>query len=275
MKVHRHREMILLFYRAKSCLNNSTIVEFELNQRMHYVKLRPGVHTFLKTLHAYFDIQIFTWGTREYAEKVVAVLDPDGQGTLSSFLLRFILMLKSVIKGRMTARDDIDDAVATNQKIPPQKQLERLLPVCESMALILDDSAGVWRNLQRNLVEIRKFVFFPVGSEFAHGRAGGGSSSASLFLDDGFDAPTLQCNERDNVLTSIQTLFIRLHRLFYASDVAVDIRELFRNERRKILSGSHDRRDRHWPSLISCVQCGGRVLGCCPRGAQRHDHPRS
>ncbi|KMS94142.1 hypothetical protein BVRB_024380, partial [Beta vulgaris subsp. vulgaris] len=170
--------------RAKACVDNVTGIEFELNNRTHYVKLRPGVHSFLECLNPFFDIQIFTWGTRQYAEMIVSALDPDGQ-------------------------------TAMHNKVPPQKQLERLLPVCESMALILDDSACVWRDLLPNLIEIRKFIFFPVRSEYAHGHAQ--ASPASVFLDDGFDQQTLKNNERDNVLPSIQKLLVRLHREYYSS----------------------------------------------------------
>ena len=139
-----------------------------------------------------------------------------------------------VIKGRITARDDIGEQSVVDNKLPPQKQLERLLPVCESMALILDDSAAVWRDLLPNLIEIRKFIYFPIRSEYAHGQANTACSS-SVFLDDGFELEMLQKNERDNVLPSIQRLLIRLHQDYFSSPETADVRELLRSARSKIL----------------------------------------
>lgn len=54
--------------------------KFVLPQILHqiyYVKLRPGLRRFLREVSAYCDLAIHTNATREYADVIVAILDPD------------------------------------------------------------------------------------------------------------------------------------------------------------------------------------------------------
>eukprot|EP00474_Spongospora_subterranea_P010338 CRZ10796.1 hypothetical protein [Spongospora subterranea] len=206
--------------RAKACVDDKNTVEFRLSGRPHYVKLRPGTHSFLTNLHNYFDIQVFTWGVREYAERIVNALDPDGQ----------------VIKGRITARDDLEMELV-NRRTPPQKQLERLIPVCRSMALIVDDSAGVWRDFRSNLIEIRKFIYFPIGCEYAHGRAGTSSFGAPDEVH-GFEPAVLQNHEQDNVLAGIERILIQVHEQYFRSqNNTADVRKLLTDIKKQVLHG--------------------------------------
>lgn len=55
------------------------VYKFELpyNRKVYYLKLRPGLRRFLKTLAPFFELSIYTNATQEYADLVVAILDPD------------------------------------------------------------------------------------------------------------------------------------------------------------------------------------------------------
>ncbi|KAL8447088.1 hypothetical protein Emed_004612 [Eimeria media] len=55
------------------------VYKFELpcNRKVYYLKLRPGLRRFLKALARVFELSIYTNATQEYADLVVAILDPD------------------------------------------------------------------------------------------------------------------------------------------------------------------------------------------------------
>ncbi|CEP02725.1 unnamed protein product (mitochondrion) [Plasmodiophora brassicae] len=201
--------------RARECLDRG-VHEFKLDGRTHYVKLRPGAHAFLQSLKDLFDIQVFTWGIRNYAVEVVSLLDPD----------------HTIIKERIVARDDI--GIGQRNRLlsqHQQKRLERVLPVCGSMALVLDDSPGVWADLRPNLIEIRKFVFFPA-SEYAHGAVQNFSSGTG----NSFDMGVLARNDRDNVLLSMERVLKRIHTMFYSGQEQ-DVRKLLQTVRLDVLRG--------------------------------------
>ncbi|CDJ58561.1 NLI interacting factor-like phosphatase domain-containing protein, putative [Eimeria maxima] len=55
------------------------LYKFELpcNRKVYYLKLRPGLRRFLRALAPVFELSIYTNATQEYADLVVAILDPD------------------------------------------------------------------------------------------------------------------------------------------------------------------------------------------------------
>ncbi|KAL8438699.1 hypothetical protein Efla_005237 [Eimeria flavescens] len=55
------------------------VYRFELpcNRKVYYLKLRPGLRRFLRALAPLFELSIYTNATQEYADLVVAILDPD------------------------------------------------------------------------------------------------------------------------------------------------------------------------------------------------------
>jgi FCP1-like phosphatase family protein len=87
-------------------------------REVNYIRLRPGVRQFLEKVAPYFDIYIHTKGVREYAEKIMAVLDPDRR------------LFKSAL-----CRDDVS---------LDHKSLSHLLPCPSAQVLIVDDTVGVW-----------------------------------------------------------------------------------------------------------------------------------
>lgn len=44
---------------------------YKLGDRTFYTKLRPGVHDFLEEMHTAFELQVYTMGSRAYAEEIL------------------------------------------------------------------------------------------------------------------------------------------------------------------------------------------------------------
>lgn len=105
--------------------------------RSHWVKLRPHLESFLKTMASYFQMSIYTAGTRQYAEHVAAILDQDG----------------TYFGKRIVSRTDVPELSG--------KSLELLFLSDLSMALILDDRQDVWSGpQQKHLLPVAPYVYF-------------------------------------------------------------------------------------------------------------------
>ena len=74
-------------------------------------------------------MHVYTMGTRQYAENVCKVIDPDGK----------------IFSTRILSRDESGSMV--------HKSLERLFPVDQSMVVVIDDRADVW-DWSPNLVKV-------------------------------------------------------------------------------------------------------------------------
>ena len=105
-------------------------VEFEM-------KLRPGVHAFLREMSTLFCVHLYTMGSREYVQQALHHLDPNHE----------------IFKpGQVLAWNPALDRTT--------KTLQRLLCVPE-LVLIVDDSPIAWANHLPNLVLIDRFVGAP------------------------------------------------------------------------------------------------------------------
>ncbi|KAG8697324.1 Carboxy-terminal domain (CTD) phosphatase, partial [Ceratobasidium sp. 394] len=102
----------------------------------YYIKPRPGLADFLKSLSTKYEMHVYTMGTRAYAMEVCAAIDPDG----------------SIFAGRILSRDESGSMT--------HKNIERLFPVDQSMVVIIDDRADVWDTHQNNLVKVIPYDFF-------------------------------------------------------------------------------------------------------------------
>ena len=96
----------------------------------YYVKPRPGLPAFLKSLSERYELHVYTMGTRSYADSVCKLVDPDA----------------SIFGNRILSRDENGSLV--------QKSLSRLFPVDTSMVVIIDDRADVWK-WSPNLVKVQ------------------------------------------------------------------------------------------------------------------------
>ncbi|CAO1631472.1 unnamed protein product [Sympodiomycopsis kandeliae] len=104
----------------------------------YYVKPRPGLANFLKSLSEKYELHVYTMGTRSYADCVCRLVDPDG----------------SLFGTRILSRDENGSLV--------QKSLSRLFPMDTSMVVIIDDRGDVW-GWSPNLVKVIPYDFF-IGS---------------------------------------------------------------------------------------------------------------
>lgn len=95
----------------------------------YYVKPRPGLADFLRSLSERYELHVYTMGTRSYADCVCKLVDPDG----------------SLFGTRILSRDENGSLV--------QKSLSRLFPMDTSMVVIIDDRGDVW-GWSPNLVKV-------------------------------------------------------------------------------------------------------------------------
>ena len=101
----------------------------------YYIKLRPGLEEFLKQVSQIYELHIYTMGTRQYAEQIAYIVDPD----------------RKFFGDRILSRDE--SGSVTN------KNLERLFPIDTKMVVIIDDRGDVWK-WNANLVRVMPFDFF-------------------------------------------------------------------------------------------------------------------
>ncbi|PWY84533.1 hypothetical protein BO94DRAFT_536089 [Aspergillus sclerotioniger CBS 115572] len=101
----------------------------------YYVKLRPGLESFLQNVSEMFELHIYTMGTRAYAQHIASIIDPD----------------RSLFGDRILSRDESGSLTAKN--------LHRLFPVDTKMVVIIDDRGDVWR-WSPNLIKVSPYDFF-------------------------------------------------------------------------------------------------------------------
>ncbi|KAH6649530.1 hypothetical protein F5144DRAFT_588224 [Chaetomium tenue] len=100
------------------------------NQCSYYIKMRPGLESFLKRIAQMYELHVYTMGTRAYAQNVARVVDPD----------------KKLFGNRVISRDENGSIYA--------KDLQRLFPVSTHMVAIIDDRSDVWPNNRANLIKV-------------------------------------------------------------------------------------------------------------------------
>lgn len=101
----------------------------------YYIKLRPGLQDFLESIARIYELYIYTMGTRQYAEQIAKIVDPQGK----------------YFGDRILSRDESGSMIVKN--------LERLFPVDTKMVVIIDDRADVWK-WSPNLIRVTQFEFF-------------------------------------------------------------------------------------------------------------------
>eukprot|EP00741_Cyanophora_paradoxa_P011039 tig00020553_g10671.t1 len=110
----------------------------------YYVKLRPGLFSFLEEVSKLFVLHIYTFGTQEYAKKISEIIDPS----------------KHYFHERIAAREEMQgDRDPNRPPEPMEKKLERLFPCDTSMVLIIDDRNDVWKS-SKNLLQIQPCALF-------------------------------------------------------------------------------------------------------------------
>ncbi|TPX12558.1 uncharacterized protein E0L32_000735 [Thyridium curvatum] len=102
----------------------------------YYIKMRPGLHDFLKRVAEKYELHVYTMGTRAYAMNVAKLVDPD----------------QALFANRVISRDENGSMTA--------KSLQRLFPVSTNMVVIIDDRADVWPRNRPNLIKVTPYDFF-------------------------------------------------------------------------------------------------------------------
>jgi TFIIF-interacting CTD phosphatase-like protein len=127
--------------RAKSLMDSKEpeLHCLEISKVDNYVKLRRGAIQLVSQMSELYDLNIYTFGNKEYAQKVAHLLDPTDK------------LFINVVSGRI-----FPDWSST-----PRKHLSRLQPCRKDMTVILDDRNDVWGGSQIfNILQPPRFVFF-------------------------------------------------------------------------------------------------------------------
>ena len=101
----------------------------------YYIKLRPGLESFLDKISQCYELHIYTMGTRAYAENIAKIIDPE----------------RKMFGERILSRDESGSMTAKN--------LKRLFPVDTKMVVIIDDRGDVWQ-WSPNLIKVSPYDFF-------------------------------------------------------------------------------------------------------------------
>ncbi|KAG5922801.1 hypothetical protein E4U42_005261 [Claviceps africana] len=102
----------------------------------YYIKLRPGLQTFLDEVSQMYELHVYTMGTRAYALNIARLVDPD----------------RKLFGNRVISRDENGSITS--------KSLQRLFPVSTNMVVIIDDRADVWPRNRPNLIKVTPYDFF-------------------------------------------------------------------------------------------------------------------
>lgn len=115
-----------------------------MNWQGRWLTDRPGLQPFLDRMSEMYEMHVYTMGTREYADAICKVIDPDGK----------------IFGGRVLSRDESGSESWSKLKWPSpdssgfsSKNLKRLFPTDQSMVVVIDDRSDVWADIP-NLVKV-------------------------------------------------------------------------------------------------------------------------
>eukprot|EP00002_Diphylleia_rotans_P016483 TRINITY_DN3207_c0_g1_i6.p1 TRINITY_DN3207_c0_g1~~TRINITY_DN3207_c0_g1_i6.p1 ORF type:complete len:318 (+),score=74.16 TRINITY_DN3207_c0_g1_i6:903-1856(+) len=152
---------------------------------------RPGVSEFLASASKLYEIYVFTLGARDYGRRIAEIIDPG---------------FKYLDESKVFTVED-----AGGDKRILQKRLDCILPFDYNMVVIVDDRIDVWSAHEDNVLQVRKFVFFPPGRP---------SDSETKRSREGTRGPPIECNSpgsgiEDNALPRFSNLLKQVHDLYY------------------------------------------------------------
>uniref|UniRef100_A0A0D9VM55 RNA polymerase II C-terminal domain phosphatase-like n=1 Tax=Leersia perrieri TaxID=77586 RepID=A0A0D9VM55_9ORYZ len=109
-------------------------------------KLRPFVREFLEQSSDMFEMHAYTLGSRDYAESVVKLLDPDG-----------VYFGNRIVSKNESPRDG-----KSLEVVPVGSSASAANDAAAAMVVILDDTAWVWERDKRgvNLIEMERYLYF-------------------------------------------------------------------------------------------------------------------
>ncbi|KAI8991116.1 hypothetical protein BDF20DRAFT_23210 [Mycotypha africana] len=164
-----------------------------------FMKARPGLQEFLKEVEAYYELHVYTMGTRKYAEAIMSNIDPDG----------------TLFKERILSRDESGSVT--------QKKLQRLFPCDTSMVVVVDDRSDVW-SFSPNLIRIKPYEFFLGTNDHSPQQ-----EKQEMHPQDDMTqevAAPFRLKDEDDELSTILKILKEIHTTFYATkDPQHDIKE--------------------------------------------------
>jgi len=173
---------------------------FHLGHMNMWTKFRPGVREFLEKAKESFDLHVFTMGDKSYAGEMAKLLDPTGK----------------LFGGRVASSSDADSSM--------MKDLDVLLG-SDDMMVILDDTVGVWPKHRANVIQIKRYLFFPACAvKFG--------AEGTSFMEIGGDEDDIE-----GALGCALDVLHKAHDLFFSttSSLPKDIRDCLKSLRSTIL----------------------------------------
>ncbi|GIX65918.1 NLI interacting factor-like phosphatase, putative [Babesia caballi] len=170
----------------------------------YYMKLRPGLRGFLQVLSLYYELSIYTNATKEYADVVVSILDPD----------------RSLFMDRIVARTSAGERDL-------QKTVARLYPDLDTRFVVaFDDRADVWADVPYNqVVKAEHYDFFDSHIAELSDLYGivASSTDNTLYTD------------RDRHLEHMVRVFLELHQRFFEDPFSASVGDILEDMQTSVL----------------------------------------
>lgn len=223
----RHRKLCLVLDLDHTLLNSTRLVDmsieeqylksqaaslqdvsegslFMLESMYMMTKLRPFVQKFLKEVHNFFELYIYTMGDRPYALAMAKLLDPK----------------KEYFGDRIISRDD--------GTLKHQKGLDVVLGQ-DNAVLILDDTENAWTKHKDNLILIERYHFFKSSAQ----QFGFNCKSLSELRSDE--------SETEGALVTVLKVLKLVHSRFFdepgSDPIDRDVRQVLKAIRKEVLKG--------------------------------------
>lgn len=178
------------------------VFAFELSGRSRMiVKFRPGLRDFLLNAHRLYEIHVYTMANAEYAAKIVELINTKILADVEP------LLRQQIIGTRIITRSHTEDSyemqlkqqggAAYVMKLREKRKDIKHIVGDSSIAVILDDSDGVWPDYLDHLIQIYPFVYWPNQEDLNktfHARLSGAPTapSASLLPPSPLESPTMK-----------------------------------------------------------------------------------
>ncbi|KAM0678143.1 CTD phosphatase Fcp1 [Binucleata daphniae] len=117
--------------------NKNIVHTFFLYNTKFYIKLRPFLHELLEYCIIHFEMHVYTMGNRDYAQKIVQIIDPKSK----------------YFNNRIITRDE--------NQLSLEKSLNRFTTEHKNV-IVLDDRGDVWKFC-KNLINVKPYFYFKEG----------------------------------------------------------------------------------------------------------------
>ncbi|CAP31399.2 Protein CBR-FCP-1 [Caenorhabditis briggsae] len=187
------------------------ITKYNLHSRVYTTKLRPHTTEFLNKMSAMYEMHIVTYGQRQYAHRIAQILDPDAR----------------LFGQRILSRDELFSAQHKT------RNLKALFPCGDNLVVIIDDRADVWQYSEA-LIQIKPYRFFKEVGDINAPKNSKEQMPVQI-EDDAHEDRVLE--EIERVLTNIHDKYYEKHDLRDAEQPLLDVKEVIKDERHKVLDG--------------------------------------